>query len=250
MARRPRPGILLALVALAGCGSSDRATPPPAVLVGADLRTVLEAPLEDAPGNPSVRFLRSPEVLQAITDSTASMRPALALVGFGTFSSFNEDEMVRPRIVATDRLVLVARAGAPLPEGARALAALRGVVVAQGPSDVAAATRQLRSSAGEDGSFRGLANGLVESASSADDVVERVRAGGAPYGFTFQSAARRAGAAIRTMELPALLETDWLLQVAVAPQAREAGSELEKWLLDGGGRAALRRAGYDPPPPV
>jgi molybdate transport system substrate-binding protein len=81
-------------------------------------------------------------------------------------------------------------------------------------------------------------------------VVAKLRVGAADAGFTYVTDVVAAGGALRAIELPQRLEPDVVYAAAVVVRARHPAQARQyiAGLLRGAGRAALRRAGFRPPP--
>jgi molybdate transport system substrate-binding protein len=156
----------------------------------------------------------------------------------------------RPVAFARNRLVIATPAGSGTVRSLDDLAR-PGVKLAIGaPSvPVGSYTRELLRRLGSRRAARVLAN-VRSNEPDVVSVAGKVAQGGADAGVVYVTDVAAAGGRLRAIELPRRLRPAVTYAAAVVKGAsqRELARAFLDGLLRGGGRAALRRAGFEPPP--
>jgi molybdate transport system substrate-binding protein len=151
----------------------------------------------------------------------------------------------RPRVFATNRLVLVTRPGADVdsvadlrPGGVKLVIAAEGVPVGD-------YTRAFLARLGE----RRVLDNLVSEEEDVKGVLGKVRLGEADAGFVYATDAYAAAGEVRAVELPARAQEPIRYPVAIVRDARHraAAERFVERLLGAEGRRALREAGFGLP---
>lgn len=239
---------LLAALALGGCGSEGDAEAPLTVSAAASLSEAFEAYGEALPGGQRFSFAGSDELAAQIRQGA---RPDV----FASADTRHPDELAAaglvedPVVFARNRLVIAVAPGSPI-DSIEDLAepGLDLVICAAGvPCGDYALEVLGRLGAAERRAL--LANVRAEE-SDVKGVIGKVAQGAADAGFVYASDAAAAAGEVEAVELPARLEPRVAYSAAVVERAAEpeAAREFVDGLLDGEGRAALREAGFLPPP--
>jgi molybdate transport system substrate-binding protein len=153
----------------------------------------------------------------------------------------------KPVVFAANRLVLAVPAGSRI----RGLDGLGSARVAIGsPSvPVGAYTRQVLAKLPGGEGRRILARVRTHEPDVAG-IVGKLTQGAADAGFVYATDVKATKGALRAIELPAAAQPNVAYGAAVVKGARHArrARAFISGLLDGAGAAALRRAGFEPPP--
>jgi molybdate transport system substrate-binding protein len=151
----------------------------------------------------------------------------------------------RPRVFATNRLVLVVPAGNPA--GIGAVADLRGTTYVMAAEGVPAGdyTREVLANLGSED----LVGGAASFEQDVRDVAGKVALGEADAGFVYATDARAAGDQVETIEIPAAAQPPIRYGIAVveASEDPEAARAFVDRVLSDDGRAALEAAGFGVP---
>ncbi len=241
-----RAAVLVAVVALvAGCGgdaSGRDGDEPLTVFAAASLTEVFERLAPDARFN----FAGSDELATQIREGADADVYAAASARYP--DELHQEGLVgRPRVFATNRLVIVVPAEnaagvESLADGARD--GVRLVVGAEGVP-IGDYTRTVLEASGRSA----VLERVVSEEQDVRGVVGKVRLGEADAGFVYATDARAAGSAVRAIELPASIRLEVRHPVAIvrATERREAAEEFVELLLSPRGQERLRQAGFAPP---
>jgi molybdate transport system substrate-binding protein len=229
--------VVLAVVALAGCGGDDDAL---VVSAASSLRTAFTEL-----GGARFSFGGSDDLAAQIrqgapVDVFASADTALPA------QLFAEGLVEQPVVFATNRLVLA------VPADAARVASLRdleqpGVTIATGSPDVPVGgyTRAFLAAVGQERSERILANVRSEEP-DVGGVIGKLTQGAVDAGFVYITDVEATEGALVAIELPAAVAPDVEYAVAVVSgsERKAAARAFVTGLLEGEGRAALRRVGF------
>ena len=246
--RFPEAALLPLLLVLGGCGGSDE----PRLTVSA--ATSLEAPLTayaDGFDGARVRlsFAGSDQLAAQIR---AGARPDV-------FAAANTELprdlhvhglLERPVPFASNRLVVAVPAGGAKVARFEDLAR-PGVTIAAGAPSVPAGAYADRALARLPAARRdAIARNVRDREPDVGGVVAKVIQGAVDAGFVYATDVRGAGGKLRAIQLPAWLRPSVAYAAAVVKgtSSRHKASGFVKGLLTGRGAAALREAGFEPPP--
>jgi molybdate transport system substrate-binding protein len=244
---------LLSVVVAAGCGGSSAGDAPRLTVSAA---TSLKAPLaaygagfEDA----TVRFS-----FAGSDELAAQIRQGAKPDVFASATTqlpdqlYAEGKVEKPQVFAGNRLVLAVPADSAKVRSLDDLAR-PGVRIAAGAAavPVGAYTREVlaRLPAAE---RRAIEANIRSSEPDVGGVVGKLTQGAVDAGFVYVTDVVAAGDRLRPIALPEALRPTVAYGVAVVKGAREpaAARAFVAGLLDGRGEAALREAGFEPPPTV
>jgi molybdate transport system substrate-binding protein len=248
-----RLAALLSVVVVAGCGGSSAGDTPRLTVSAA---TSLKAPLaeygagfEDA----TVRFS-----FAGSDELAAQIRQGAKPDVFASATTqlpdqlYAEGKVEKPQVFAGNRLVLAVPADSAKVRSLDDLAR-PGVRIAAGAAavPVGAYTREVlaRLPAAE---RRAIEANIRSSEPDVGGVVGKLTQGAVDAGFVYVTDVVAAGDRLRPIALPEALRPTVAYGVAVVKGAREpaAARAFVAGLLDGRGEAALREAGFEPPPTV
>jgi molybdate transport system substrate-binding protein len=163
---------------------------------------------------------------------------------------FRERLVERPVAFARNRLVIAIPAGSGAVRSLDDLAR-PGVKLAIGAASVPVGsyTRELLGRLGSRRAARILAN-VRSNEPDVVSVAGKVGQGGADAGFVYVTDVAASGGRLRAIELPRRLRPAVTYAAAVVEDAprQELARAFLDGLLQGSGRAPLRRAGFEPPP--
>jgi molybdate transport system substrate-binding protein len=228
----------LLLASCGGSGSGGRLT----VFAASSLTGVLQPLATDARFN----FAGSDELATQLREGARADVYAAATTRYPR-QLFEEGTVARPRVFATNRLVLVVPADNPAHvdsvrdlrrPGVKLVVAQRGVPAGDYTRSVLAERGELR-----------VLDRVVSEEHDVKGVVGKIALGEADAGFGYATDARAAGSDVRAIDLPGAAAASVRYAVAVvhdAEHAEEAQKFVER-LLGAPGRAALRRAGFGLP---
>jgi molybdate transport system substrate-binding protein len=264
--RRPLAVLVAMVVALAGAAlafsAADDDTRPsvrgaaPMVTLTVSAATSLKRALTDycdgfARADVRLSFAGSDELAAQIRqgvrpDVFASANTALPQ------QLFEEGLVLEPRVFAGNRLVLAVPAeGARRPVRSLDDLAADGVTIAVGAESVpvGAYTRTVlgRLPAGQG---RAILANVRSNEPDVGGVVGKLAQGAVDAGFVYATDVEAAGGRLRAIALPAALEPTVAYGVAIVKGTRHgaAARAFVDGLVSGSGRAALRAAGFEPPP--
>jgi molybdate transport system substrate-binding protein len=232
--------VTLALAGLvAACGGSvaDR----PTVFAAASLTEVFQELDPDARFN----FAGSDELAAQLREGAEADVYAAASPTYPQ-QLFAEGLVERPRVFATNRLVLIVPAGNEA--GIESLGDLdrAGVKLVVGAEGVPVGdyTREVLDRAGASG----VLDRVVSEEQDVKGVVGKVALGEADAGFVYATDARAAGSDVRAIELPTAAAVDIRSLIAIVRGGdRDVGEAFVDLVLSERGRAALADAGFGPP---
>jgi molybdate transport system substrate-binding protein len=246
---------LLALgVGVAACGSSDDGGTGTSASSGGDLVVSGATSLKQAfeayrPSGVKYQFAGSDELAAQIRQG---VRPDV----FASANTRLPDELHaeglvgRPVVFAANRLVVAVPAGSDQIASVEDLTR-EGVTIAIGSETVpiGAYTRRLLARLGSSQSDAILAN-VRSNEPDVGGVVGKVAQGAVDAGFVYVTDVEGAGGKLKAVELPERIQPSVAYGVAVVDGAEhpEAAQAFVDGLLDGSGAAALRAAGFEPPP--
>lgn len=241
---------LSAIIALAGCGSAGNEDEPTLTVLGASSLTEALTEYGDSFGGARVRsaFAGSDELAVQIRQGAKGDVFASADIDYPA-ELHREGLVGKPVVFARNRLIVVV----PTDSEAKALADLAkpGVKIAIGdPSvPVGAYTREVltRLPASERKAI--LANVRTEEP-EVSSVLAKVVNGAADAGFVYVTDAKTVAGQVHTVAIPSSLQPDVAYAAAVVNNSGEPdlAKRYLEGLLHGAGAAALRRAGFLPPP--
>lgn len=239
-------------VAVGGCGGSGSSragsapgggsSGPALVLLAASSLTGVLDGLQVDGGAVRVTYAGSPALVAQVrggapadvlvTASEATLRPLIA-----------QRLVLPPTLVARNRLALVVPAANPA--GIRSVRDLarKGLRVAECDPSVpcgAAAVKTLRSD--------GVSVRPATLVPDVKAVLRAVAGGEADAGLVYETDARSAGQAVRSLPLPSAATTAYPAAVVAASRHREAAERLIALLRGPDLRARLTAAGFQPPP--
>lgn len=233
--------LALSALVLVGCAGSERGEPL-TVFAAASLTEVLERLAPEARFN----FAGSDELATQLREGAEADVYAAASPRYPE-ELFRARLVERPRIFATNRLVLIVPADNPA--GVRSLADLtrEGVKLVTGGAGVPIGdyTRDVLDRAGRSD----VLERVVSEESDVKGVVGKVALGEADAGFVYATDAQAAGDDIRQIELPARIQTPIRYPVAVVRGAQrpDEADDFVGLLLSDRGRRLLREAGFGLP---
>lgn len=248
---RARAALVVALLAVAGCGSDAQGGGEPVLRVSAaaSLKTALTAYADGFTGaTVRLSFAGSDELAAQIRQGA---RPdVFAAANTKLPQQLAAESLAEPPLVfAGNRLVLAVPAGS----GIRSLAdvARPGTTIAGGAEGVPvgdytrAALQKLPAAQHE----AILAN-VRSNEPDVNGVVGKLTQGAVDAGFVYASDVQGAGDKLEAIELPARIAPAIAYGVAVVKGAREPeqAQAFVDGLLEGDGRRALLDAGFAPPP--
>jgi molybdate transport system substrate-binding protein len=249
-----RAAALLAALALfgAGCGGSGSSgTPDLTVSAASSLKAALtdygtsfkaaHARFSFAGSDELAAQIRSGARPDVFASANTKLPDALFTAGL----------VEKPVTFAGNRLVLAVPAGGGGKVGALKDIERSGVTLAIGSASVpiGAYTRTVLGRLPAADSAKVLAN-VRSQEPDVSGIVGKLTQGAVDAGFVYVSDVRAAGARLRAIELPASLQPQVAYGAAVvkgAPHPGQAKTFVDG-LLTGSGRAALLRAGFEPPP--
>lgn len=156
----------------------------------------------------------------------------------------------KPVVFAGNRLVLAVPAGSTKVRSIADLARPGRTIAAGAPSvPVGSYTREVLARLPAAESKRIVAN-IRSNEPDVAGVVGKLTQGAVDAGFVYVTDVRAAGSRLRAIELPAALRPKVAYGAAVVrgTKHRQAAERFVSGLLTGKGRAALARAGFEPPP--
>ncbi|MEA2458648.1 MAG: molybdate transport system substrate-binding protein [Thermoleophilaceae bacterium] len=238
--------VSVALLALSGCGGGGAGGDGQLKVSAA---ASLKKALPDYQSSASYSFAGSDELAAQIR---AGARPDLFAAANTKLPEalFAAGLVERPVVFAGNRLVLAVPAAA---SKVRALADLArpGVTIAAGAASVPVGsyTREVLSRLPPAEGKRILAN-IRSNEPDVAGVVGKLTQGGVDAGFVYVTDVKAAGGRLRAIELPASLQPKVAYAAAVVKGTKhhDAAVKYAAGLVTGDGRAALARAGFDPPP--
>ena len=235
-----RRAVTLALAGLvAACGGSE--SDRPTVFAAASLTEVFQELDPDARFN----FAGSDELAAQLREGAEADVYAAASATYPQ-QLFAEGLVERPRVFATNRLVLIVPAGNEA--GIESLGDLdrAGVKLVVGAEGVPVGdyTREVLDRAGASG----VLDRVVSEEQDVKGVVGKVALGEADAGFVYATDARAAGSDVRAIELPTAAAVDIRSLIAIVRGGdRDVGEAFIDLVLSERGRAALAAAGFGPP---
>jgi molybdate transport system substrate-binding protein len=238
--------VSVALLALSGCGGGGAGGDGQLKVSAA---ASLKKALPDYQSSASYSFAGSDELAAQIR---AGARPDVFAAANTKLPEalFAAGLVERPVVFAGNRLVLAVPAAA---SRVRALADLArpGVTIAAGAASVPVGsyTREVLSRLPPAEGKRILAN-IRSNEPDVAGVVGKLTQGGVDAGFVYVTDVKAAGGRLRAIELPASLQPKVAYAAAVVKGTKhhDAAVKYVAGLVTGDGRAALARAGFDPPP--
>jgi molybdate transport system substrate-binding protein len=245
-----RPLAVVLAIALAGCGGGGssgggKQSQPLTVSAAASLKTAF---LKYHGGN-RYSFAGS-DVLAA--QIKAGARPDVYAAANTKLPQqlYADGLLDKPVVFAGNRLVLAAPAtGAKV----KALGDLTkpGITIAAGSASVPVGsyTRQVLGRLPKPEAKKILAN-IRSNEPDVTGVVGKISQGAVDAGFVYATDVKAAGGKLRAIQLPASLQPRVAYAAAVVKGSKlhHKASGFVKGLLTGNGAAALRQAGFDPPP--
>ena len=237
-----RPAVLLAVLALVGCGGGAGGDKPLTVFAAASLTEVFQRLAPNARFN----FAGSDELATQIREGAGADVYAAASPRYP--EELHDEGLVdEPRVFATNRLVVVVPAANPAGLDSLGDLAREGVKLVIGAEGVPIGdyTRTVLEAAGR----TDVLARVVSQEEDVKGVLGKVRLGEADAGFVYATDARAAGGAVRTLELPPSIQADVRYPVAIvrATQQREDAEEFIGLLLSPRGQELLREAGFAAP---
>jgi molybdate transport system substrate-binding protein len=247
-------GLVLVVVALAGCGGDDDggggSKPPLTVSAAASLKSAFTAyGQEFSDASARFSFAGSDELAAQIRQGA---RPDV----YAAANTKLPDELFRaglvekPTVFAGNRLVLAVPAGSSKVTSIDDLAK-PGLKLAIGSKDVPVGsyTRTVLDKLPPDQSKAILANVKTEEPDVAG-ITGKLTQGAVDAGFLYISDVRATDGKLKAIELPAELQPNVAYGVAVVKGAKhpEQAKKFIAGLLDGAGADALKDAGFEPPP--
>jgi molybdate transport system substrate-binding protein len=261
--------LLAGVVTLAACGSKGETLQPPSsssapaktltVLAASSLSKVFPE-IGDAftASNPGVTFKFEFAGTDALTAQIEQGAPADVFAGASTKYGdqlSGEGLIASTRPFATNRLVLILPANDPA--GIASLQDLTKpgikLVIGAETVPVGAYTRKVLTNLdalyGTGYSDEVLAN-VVSNEDSVSTVVSKVQLGEADAGFVYVTDALAAGAAVKTIELPAEAQAVATYPIAAVKASKDAAdaARFVDLVLSPAAQALLKQAGFGPPP--
>ena len=163
---------------------------------------------------------------------------------------YDEKQVGRPVVFAGNRLVIAVPAGSDRVGSVEDLSGPDVSVVAGAASvPVGSYTRQVLSRL-RPATERAILANVRSNEPDVKGVVAKLIQGAADAGFVYVTDVGATKGKLKAIELPESLRPGVAYGVAVVKGAKEpeAAREFIDGLLDGAGRAALRQAGFEPPP--
>jgi len=248
-----RLAALLAVMVVAGCGGSSAGdTPRLTVSAATSLKAALAeygAGFEDA----TVRFS-----FAGSDELAAQIRQGAKPDVFASATTqlpdqlYAEGRVEKPQVFAGNRLVLAVPADSTKVRSLDDLAT-PGVRIAAGAAAVPVGAYAREVLARLPAAERSAIEANIRSNEpDVGGVVGKLTQGAVDAGFVYATDVAAAGDRLRPIELPEALRPTVAYGVAVVKGAREpaAARAFVAGLLDGRGEAALREAGFEPPPTV
>jgi molybdate transport system substrate-binding protein len=228
--------VALAIVVLAGCGGGERRL---TVYAAASLTEVFQTLDPDARFN----FAGSDELATQLREGGRADVYAAASPKYPD-ELYKDGVLDRPRVFASNRLVLVVPADNPADIHSVADVDRAGVklVVGQEGVPIGDYTRQVLAKAGLEDVLRRV----VSEEKDVKGVVGKVALGEADAGFVYATDAKAAGGEVKTVELPLKAQADVRYRIAVVrgTHHRAKADEFIRLVLSEKGRKALRDAGF------
>ena len=236
---KPAAAAALAVLALVGCGGgTDELT----VYAAASLTAVFRELEPDARFN----FAGSDELATQLREGAEADLYAAASPKYPA-QLFAEGLVERPRVFATNRLVLIVPADNPariesvddlLEREVKLVVATEGVPIGDYTRTVLAKLRRTA-----------VLDRVVSEEDDVKGVVGKVALGEADAGFVYATDARSADEDIRALELPAAAQVEVRYPVAIVADAepRGAAERFVERLFSDEGRRVLRAAGFGLP---
>ena len=236
--------LLIALAAVAGCGGGDDGGK-----LNVSAASSLKQALPDYRSDASYSFAGSDELAAQIR---AGARPDVFAAANTKLPDalFAAGLVEKPVVFAGNRLVLA------VPEGAtkvKSIADLErpGVTIAAGaPSvPVGSYTRDVLSRLPPAQAKKILAN-VKSNEPDVAGVVGKLTQGAVDAGFVYVTDVRATDGMLRAIELPASLQPQvaYAAAVVTGTKHQDEAAKFVSGLLTGDGRAALAKAGFEPPP--
>ena len=239
--------LVAALAAAAGCGGGSG---PPALKVSAaaSLKAALTRYAGEGGARAAFSFAGSDELAAQIR---AGGRPDVFAAANSRLPEelFAAGRLERPVPFATNRLVLAVPAASEIATVAGA--GRPGVAVAVGAPrvPVGAYTREVLARLGPATARAILANVRSEEP-DAGSIVAKLTQGGAEAGFVYVTDVRASAGRLRAVAIPARFQPTVVYSAAVVRGSAHPAQAraFVDGLLEGAGAAALRAAGFGPPP--
>jgi molybdate transport system substrate-binding protein len=246
-----RFAVVLAALALAGCGSSSAASSGPLVVsAAASLQKAFTSYGQGFDGG-KVRFS-----FAGSDQLAAQIRQGVKPDVFASANTKLPQQLYaaglveKPTVFAGNRLVLAVPASAKQ-VGSLAGVEKPGVKLAIGSATVPVGTYTRKVLAGLPAGARAKIMANVRSEEpDVKGIVGKLTQGAVDAGFVYDTDVKAAKGALRAIELPAALKPSAAYGVAVVKGARHAAQARRfiAGLLAGAGARALRSAGFEPPP--
>jgi molybdate transport system substrate-binding protein len=239
--------VLVAVLALAGCGGGGGDDGELTVSAAASLKNALPK------YQPGARYsFAGSDVLAA--QIRVGARPDVFAAANASLPQelFEEGLVKKPVLFARNRLVLAVPTGGD--PRVKSLADLErpGVTIAAGSESVPVGsyTREVLGRLPPDRAKRILAN-IRSNEPDVSGVVGKLTQGAVDAGFVYVTDVQAAGGRITAIELPAKLDPQVAYAAAVVEGAEhpDEAAKFVSGLLSGKGAAALMVAGFAPPPP-